>query len=61
VKIITDCAIFFEFTNENLLNSDLAIEVMEQIAAELQLLNDSERLEIVRLFHEISEEYERDM
>jgi hypothetical protein len=36
------------------------VEMMEQIATELQLLNDSDREIISQLFHDISNEYTGD-
>ncbi|MBS9427534.1 hypothetical protein [Photorhabdus akhurstii] len=57
VKVIIDLAIFLEFTSEELLNPDSAIEIMEQMAAELQLLNDDEKQEVIRLFQDLSDNY----
>ncbi|MDA8480886.1 hypothetical protein NNO04_19570 [Citrobacter sp. Awk 4] len=57
VKIIADIAIFLEFTDEEQLDPDLAIEMMEQMAAELQLLSDDDRKNISQLFQSISSEY----
>ncbi|MGS0627508.1 MULTISPECIES: hypothetical protein [Photorhabdus] len=60
VKVIIDLAIFLEFTSEELLNPDSAIEIMEQMAAELQLLNDDEKQEVVMIFYDLSENYTGD-
>ncbi|WP_445375639.1 hypothetical protein ACSLVK_09060 [Photorhabdus tasmaniensis] len=57
VKIIINLAIFLEFTSEELLNPDSAIETMEQMAAELQLLNGDEKQEVIRLFLDLSDNY----
>lgn len=57
VKIIADLAIFLEFTDEEQLDPDLAMEMMEQMAVELQLLNDDDRINIIQLFQSISSEY----
>lgn len=43
VKAIADIAIFLEFTNEKLLDADASIEAMEQLAMELQLMDDEDR------------------
>ncbi|MCA6223106.1 hypothetical protein [Photorhabdus antumapuensis] len=60
VKVIIDLAIFLEFTSEELLNPDSAVETMEQMAAELQLLNDDEKQEVVMIFYDLSENYTGD-
>ena len=60
VKIIADLAIFLEFTSEDQLDPDTAVEMMEQMASELQLLNDDDRSEVVQFFLEISREYTGD-
>lgn len=39
VKIIADMAIFLEFSDEESLDPDIAVGMMESIAAELQLLS----------------------
>ncbi|WP_126355996.1 hypothetical protein [Cedecea lapagei] len=57
VKVIADIAIFLEFTDEERLDPDTAIEVMEQMSAELQLLDDNDRKDIINIFHNISKEY----
>lgn len=57
VKVIADLAVFLEFTSEDLLNPDIAIEAMEQMAAELQLLDEKDKLELVKTFHLLSKEY----
>ncbi|WP_456311306.1 hypothetical protein [Serratia proteamaculans] len=60
VKIITNLAIFLEFTDERQLDPDLAVEMMEQMAAELQSLNDDDRKDITSIFQDISREYTGD-
>lgn len=60
VKIITNLAIFLEFTDEGQLDPDLAVEMMEQMAAELQSLNDDDRKDITSIFQDISREYTGD-
>lgn len=42
-KAIADLAIFLEFTDANLLNEDAAVGAMEQLAAELQLMDAFDR------------------
>lgn len=60
VKIIANLAIFLEFTNERQLDPDLAVKMMEQMAAELQSLNDDDRDDIKKIFQDISREYTGD-
>jgi len=56
-KIIADMAIFLEFTDEHSLNPDAAVEMIEHIAAELQLLTDDEKGNIIDSFAEIAKAY----
>ena len=42
-NVIVDTAIFLEFTNDELLNEDVSIQAMEQLAAELQKLTLEEK------------------
>lgn len=60
VKIIANLAIFLEFTDEGQLDPDLAVGMMEQMAAELQSLNDYDRNDITKIFQDISREYTGD-
>ena len=60
VKSIVNMAIFLEFTDEGSLNPDVAIEMMESIAAELQLLSDDDKEYVINIFNEISKEYKGD-
>lgn len=57
VKVIADIAIALEFTNETLINPDVAIELQENIAANLQSLDEVEREDIAREFICISALY----
>lgn len=58
VRIIANIAIFLEFTSEEPLDPDAAVEMMEQISAELQLFGVEDRKDIIKLFNDISKEYE---
>ncbi|MGC6388437.1 hypothetical protein ACMV8I_12355 [Ewingella sp. S1.OA.A_B6] len=60
VQIIANLAIFLEFTDEGQLDPDLAVEMMEQMASELQSLNDDDRNNITKIFQDISREYTGD-
>ncbi|MCW0314809.1 hypothetical protein NB694_004609 [Pantoea ananatis] len=57
VKVIADLAIFLEFTNEDLLDPDLAVEALEQMASELQLMDVQDRNDLANSFRTISKEY----
>ncbi len=43
VKCLLDTLIFLEFTNPNLLNEDVAIELLEQISSKLQNMTEKEK------------------
>lgn len=57
VKAVADMAIFLEFTNEKLLDTDTAVEAMEQLAAELQLMEDEDRSNLALQLKALSTEY----
>jgi len=57
VKVIADFTVFLEFTRDELLDPDTAVTVMEQLASELQLMNDKERADLSDKFREISKKY----
>lgn len=57
IKVIADMAIFLEFTDEHSLNPDAAVEIMESIAAELQLLTDDEKARVIESFENIAKTY----
>lgn len=56
-KVIIDVAIFLEFTGEDLLNSDSAIGVMEQISSELRRMPKQERQIFADQCRELSDTY----
>mgnify|MGYP001025914437 CR=1 FL=1 len=58
VRIIADIAIALEFTDETLINPDVAIEMQENIAVTLQYLDQADREEIAVAFENISILYE---
>jgi hypothetical protein len=57
VRAIADIAIFLEFTNEDLLNQDSAIEAMEQLASELQRMPESVQRELSGELKGIADSY----
>ena len=61
VKIIADIAIALEFTDETLINPDIAIELQESIAGTLQSLDDVDREDIADAFVTISTLYNGDI
>lgn len=56
-KVIADMAIFLEFSDESVVDGDAAIEVMEQIDAQLQLASDSTKSALMLSFESIAEDY----
>ncbi|MFE4109262.1 hypothetical protein [Kosakonia sp. YIM B13611] len=59
-KVVADLAIFLEFTGENQLDQDAAINVLEQIAAELKTLNAEDKYRLAAIFNELSQRYPAD-
>ncbi|MDE9666389.1 hypothetical protein L2109_23210 [Citrobacter portucalensis] len=57
VKAIADIAIALEFTDENLIHPDVAIEMQENIAGTLQALDEVNREDIADVFESISTHY----
>lgn len=57
VKVIADIAIALEFTEETLINPDVAIEMQESIAGTLQSLDEVNRKELTDIFESISAIY----
>ncbi|MBT0725708.1 MULTISPECIES: hypothetical protein [Rosenbergiella] len=60
VKVIADLAVFLEFTHEGMLDPDLAVEALEQMASELQLMDVQDRNDLANTFRSISKEYSGD-
>jgi hypothetical protein len=57
VKTVVDMAIFLEFTNPDLIDPDTAVRGMEQMAAELQLMEKGDQAKFVALLKELSNTY----
>jgi hypothetical protein len=57
VKAIIDIAIFLEFSSEDIIDPDAAVQMMENIAYELQLMNDTYKKLFIQILDELSEEY----
>ncbi|WP_065369029.1 hypothetical protein [Kosakonia sacchari] len=59
-KVVADLAIFLEFTGENQLEQDAAINALEQVAAELQTLNADDKHHLMAIFIALSRHYPAD-
>jgi hypothetical protein len=57
-KAIANIAIFLEFSNEDLINEDASVEAMEQLAADLQAMDDPSRAALSKAFKEIAGSYD---
>jgi hypothetical protein len=57
IKAIVDLAIFLEFTDSALLDDDAAVKAMEQLASELQCLDEQARLELSKQIKALSTTY----
>ncbi|MDN2484227.1 hypothetical protein MML63_01025 [Kosakonia sacchari] len=57
-KVVADLALFLEFSNENVLNPDAAMQALEQSAAELQRLSPDDKHHIAAIFVELSRQYD---
>jgi hypothetical protein len=56
-KAIIDVALFLEFSDEEVLDADTAVEAMENLAAELQLMSGDAKNGLVERFHELASAY----
>ena len=56
-KVIADVAVFLEFTDADLLDPDTAVDAMEQMASELQLMGLEDKMTLTLLFEEISDQF----
>ena len=57
-RAIANVAIFLEFSNEDLINEDASVEAMEQLAADLQALNNQSRKELSEALKMIAQGYD---
>ena len=58
VKAIVNLAIFLEFTNDELLDRDSAINAMESLAAEMQMISKDDRDKLTQHIIVIADSYE---
>lgn len=56
-KIVADIAIFCEFTNDDLLNEDTAVEMLDQLAFRLKDLDTVGKADIAAQFERLSFDY----
>lgn len=56
-KIVADIAIFCEFTSDDLLNEDTAVEMLEQLAFRLKDLGTVDKADIAAQFERLSFDY----
>ena len=56
-KIVVDIAIFCEFTNDDLLNEDTAVEMLEQLAFRLKELDTVDKADITAQFERLNLDY----
>jgi hypothetical protein len=57
VKAIVDVAAFLEYTNSELLDADTAVEAMEQLAAGLQVMAESDKQQLAKQIAHLSMSY----
>lgn len=57
VRAIIDVAVFLEYTTEDLINQDAAVSAMEQLAFELNQMDDSSKADVSKAMVMLSEEY----
>ena len=57
-RAIANVAIFLEFSNSDLVNEDASVDAMEQLAADLQLMDESSRADLSKALKEIARGYD---
>lgn len=57
IKALADLAIFLEFTDDKLLDADMAVGVMEQLAMELQCMSNNDKKILVEQFKSMRADY----
>jgi hypothetical protein len=57
VKVIIDTVIFLEYSNGKTIDPDASVEVMEQLALELQHASEAIQTELCKKFREMAQEY----
>ncbi|WP_256703100.1 hypothetical protein [Burkholderia ubonensis] len=57
MKAIIDTAIFLEFSGKEILDLDVSVEFMEQLAGELQCMSEHEKSEVVACIRNLAGSY----
>lgn len=57
VKAVVDLALFLEFSSDKIVDTDAAIEAMEQLASTLQAMNSDDQFEFVNITRELALEF----
>ena len=57
IKVIIDMIIFLEFSDEDVVNPDSAIEVIENVASELKLMDYKYKKDFLKKIEELSHDY----
>lgn len=57
VRVVIDLSIFLEFSSEDEINEDAAVQAMEQLGYRLQTMNDSTKNEFIECVESVSVEY----
>lgn len=60
-KVIIDVMIFLEFSDEDIVNFDSSLQVIENIAAELKLMDHNLKESFTQTVIELSEYYDSEM
>ncbi|MFK7974467.1 MAG: hypothetical protein AB8B66_06405 [Rickettsiaceae bacterium] len=57
IKVLLDLVIFIEFSNEDIVNEDAAVGILEEVAAELQDLEQEDKQELLKQIKNLSSMY----
>lgn len=59
-RAIVETAVFLEYSGDDAINPDAAVQMLEQLAATLQVTDSATKLALCMLFKEISADYSDD-
>ncbi|MDR6914449.1 hypothetical protein J2X66_001313 [Pseudomonas sp. 3296] len=57
VRAIVEVAVFLEFSGEEAINPDAAVQMLEQLASTLQMMDSKNKSSLCSLFENIAVEY----
>jgi hypothetical protein len=60
VKVIADIAIFCEYSDDSTIDPDSAVALMERLASELQLMDETKQLAFVATLGDVAANYKGD-